>query len=59
MTPAMHLNQSETKKISDKSSVAYKALMTVLRELRDRTGLKFSVIGTDSKGSLFEVDIDE
>ncbi len=58
MTPAMHLNQSETKKISDKSSMAYKALMKLLCELRDRTGLKFSVIGTDAKGNLFEIDID-
>lgn len=58
MTPAMHLDKSETKKISDKSSMAYKALMTVLRELRDRTGLKFSVIGTDDKGNLFEVEIE-
>lgn len=59
MSPAFFLDRNETKKIGDKSSVAYKALMTVLRELRNRTGLKVSVIGTSDMGELFEVDIDE
>lgn len=59
MTPAIQLNQKETKKIGDKSSVAYKALLVMLREFRDRTGVKFSVIGTDSSGKLFEISIDD
>lgn len=58
MSPAIYLDKKETKKISDKSSLAYKALMKMLRELRDRTGVKVSVIGTDDHGNLFEVDID-
>ncbi len=59
MTPALQLNQEETKKISDKSSMAYKALMKMLRELRDRTGFRFSIIGTNRSGDLFVIDIDE
>jgi len=59
MSPAIFLDQKETKKINDKSSVAYKALMTMLRELRNRAGVKVSVIGTNEKGVLFEIDIDE
>lgn len=58
MTPAMHLDKSETKKIGDKSSVVYKTLVALLKELRDRTGFKFSVIGTDQKDNLFVIDID-
>jgi hypothetical protein len=59
MTPAIFLDQKETKKIGDKSSVAYKALMAMIRELKNRTGLKVSVIGTDSTGKLFEIDIED
>lgn len=59
MTPALHLNQNETKKVGDKSSVVYKTLITLLKELKDRTNLKFSVIGTDPKGNLYEFDLDD
>lgn len=58
MTPAMFLNKKETKKISDKSSIAYNTLMVMLKELKDRTGFKFSVIGTNDNGDLYEFDVD-
>lgn len=59
MTPAIQLDRTETVKIEDKSSMAYKALIVMIRELHSRTGLKVSVIGTDKKGVLFEIDIQE
>lgn len=57
MTPSIFLDQKETKKVADKSSMVYKTLMTLLRTLREKTGMKVSVIGTDAKGNLFELDI--
>lgn len=57
MTPAIHLTQSETKKIGDKKSVAYELLKTALKKLKGLTGMDFSVIGTDAKGNLYVVNL--
>jgi len=58
MRPAVYLTKEETKKVKDKSSIVYKALIATLKQLLDKTGVRFSVIGTDENGNLFEMDFE-
>lgn len=58
MAPAVHLNEKETKKVNDKTSAIYQAVLMLIKALQDKTGLKVSVIGTDKHGNLFEIDLD-
>ena len=59
MTPAMHLDREETKKLKDKTSPFYKALLQTLYYLMKLTGVKAEVIGTNDRGDLYVVDLDD
>lgn len=58
MSPAVFLDKTETKLVGDKKSAIYKTVMVLIKTLRDKTGLKVSVIGTDKDGRLFELTVD-
>ncbi len=59
MAPAVHLSVSETKRVGDKNSMVYHTLIELVKALRNKTGLKVSVIGTRPDNSLYELFLDE
>lgn len=54
---AVCLDKKETDKVGDKKGIFYKAIVSLLKELKDKTGLEIMVIGRDKNDKLFELDI--